>query len=203
MMPAAVGGPSPCSLRCARRGIPQRRTPNRRSDLARGGGIVGGIRIAGTRLPSLRTWCVVGGWGSGCSADAGWWVVGRTIRFLGGEKWRSALGAERLLASSHSLDASSLSAPNATDRRAVAQSPPCFGAESPCCAAESPCFGAGSPCCGAGSPCCGAESLCCGAESAAGHGGTMSRLVARVPPAQGSGSDSDSTKRARAVHSES
>src|SRR4051812_44864341 len=33
--------------------LPQRRTPNRQADLARGGGVVGGIRIAETSLPSL------------------------------------------------------------------------------------------------------------------------------------------------------
>jgi len=40
---------------------------------------------------------------------------------VGVEKCRSALGAERLLAPSRALGASSLSAPNATDRRAEPQ----------------------------------------------------------------------------------
>jgi hypothetical protein len=49
-MPAAVGGAFPCSLRCARERSPA--VGVRRSDLARGGGSVGGIRFAETSLPS-------------------------------------------------------------------------------------------------------------------------------------------------------
>src|SRR6478735_5293933 len=82
MIPAAVGGPYPCSLRCARIGIPQRRTPNRKADLARGSGIVGGIRIAETSLPSLTRGWGIGFWGSCCSADARGVVWGGAVPLL-------------------------------------------------------------------------------------------------------------------------
>ena len=48
---AAAGGPSPCSLRCARRGIPQRRTPFRKAEMARGRAMRVRSCIAGTRHP--------------------------------------------------------------------------------------------------------------------------------------------------------
>jgi hypothetical protein len=90
-----------------------------RSEIARGGGSFDGIRLAGSRLPSLRT---CGASMLGAHADPQTRACGGGVAVehpFGGvsEKCRSALGAERLLAPSPALGTSSLSTPNATDRR--------------------------------------------------------------------------------------